>query len=354
MKKILQIIAGGDPGGGTTHTLQILKNLNLSYSLGLVTQKDSYLLKKSKSIRNIKCYGLDFMNPLNIFSLASLRRVCGVFNPDLVHIHGLRAGYFYYFSNVGLRYIYSVHGYHFLQNNIIAFNLKRCLERKIALCANYVILVSLADKRIATKYNLLPMGRNYSVVYYGMKIYTLKKASAISRNIAFIGRLVKQKDPLFFLDVVEKLPGYKVTVVGGGELEEKTRTESKRRGLNINFTGFLSHEEVLKVLPKFSAIVMTSRWEGLPIMAIESMLSGVPLVAINVGGLNEIIQNNHSGLLVESRSPADVASAIRRLDNDRKLRVKIILNAKKHIKMQFSEDKMIRKIYKIYNRCLYS
>src|SRR5215204_665001 len=93
--RILQIVADGSPGGGASHVLDILGGLSNVYSLGLVTQANSYLLTKASSL-GVECFGIDFFRSrLDARVPVNLREVVRKFRPQLLHIHGGRAGFFY-------------------------------------------------------------------------------------------------------------------------------------------------------------------------------------------------------------------------------------------------------------------
>jgi glycosyltransferase involved in cell wall biosynthesis len=94
---------------------------------------------------------------------------------------------------------------------------------------------------------------------------------------------------------------------------------------------------------------MTSRWEGLPILPMEAMRAGVPLVATRVAGMGEVIEDGVSGLLVDSRRPEDIAQAVRRVSEDGQLRQRIVEAGRRRVRELFSEDQMIRAVEDVYN-----
>ena len=57
-------------------------------------------------------------------------------------------------------------------------------------------------------------------------------------------------------------------------------------------------------------VVLSSRWEGLPVVVMEALAAGVPVVATAVGGVADLVRPGHNGLLVDGRSPDDLAAAI--------------------------------------------
>ncbi len=124
----------------------------------------------------------------------------------------------------------------------------------------------------------------------------------------------------------------------------------RRRLFNVRMLGALPHSELLEALPGFGVVVMTSRWEGLPILPLEAMWLGVPVVAANVGALDEIIEHEKSSLLVDSRSPEDFVRAVERLAKDTELRERIVKSARDRIRSHFSEKRMLADIWTLYQR----
>ena len=114
--------------------------------------------------------------------------------------------------------------------------------------------------------------------------------------------------------------------------------------------GPLPHDRTLEVLSTLGVLVMTSRWEGLPILALEAMCAEVPIVATAVGGLPEIIEDGRSGMLVGTRSPDEIAAAVRRVTEDQEFRKLIIRNARERVQTLFSEDRMLAEIQKVYEQ----
>jgi glycosyltransferase involved in cell wall biosynthesis len=192
------------------------------------------------------------------------------------------------------------------------------------------------------------------VIHNGIPIPSSPKATAGStRRIGFLGRLEPQKDPLLFLDVVEQLPGIEATMVGGGSLEVRVRREIDLRKLtSVRTLGALAHDAALETLSGFTVLVFTSRWEGFPLSALEGMALGVPVVATNVGGLSEVIKDGESGILVDSRSPEVIASAVRKVLEDKPLRERIIAEGRRRVQEHFSEDRMLSEIRRVYSSLL--
>ncbi|MEX0830731.1 MAG: glycosyltransferase [Nitrospirales bacterium] len=349
--RVLEIVADGSPGGGTTHVLQILKGLHDFASFELVAQAGSHLLQQAQEL-GVSCHGLDFFHSrLNPIIPIQLRRICSSIQPHVVHIHGGRAGFFYSMAYKDLPTLYTVHGFHFLHKPLVLRWLALQVERFIFHRARRIIFVSQHDVALARNLGLLQKGKPHELIYNGIAFHDIPPSDCLRlRHIGFIGRLEPQKDPILFLDTLGQLPEYSATIVGTGSLNALVRKEIRRRGLTkrVRMLGALSQSETLKVISMLSVVVLSSRWEGLPLTALESMRMGVPVVGMNVSGMSEIIENGKDGVLINQRSGESLANGVKRVTEDFSLRASIIQNARSKIKEKFSEEQMLRSLRRVY------
>ncbi|MGB9642524.1 MAG: glycosyltransferase, partial [Candidatus Ratteibacteria bacterium] len=101
----------------------------------------------------------------------------------------------------------------------------------------------------------------------------------------------------------------------------------------------------------FDIVVIPSLWEGFPVIALEAMACGKPIIATKVGDLPEILQHRISGLLVEPGNPQDLANSILMLAADHNMRIQMGNNAKNQVE-KFSATDMVKKYSEIYNRLI--
>jgi glycosyltransferase involved in cell wall biosynthesis len=134
-------------------------------------------------------------------------------------------------------------------------------------------------------------------------------------NVCFSGRLVPVKRVEVFVAaarlVCDAYPGrYRFYVLGDGPLRAplEDQAEQLHLGSDCVFTGFLS--EALPVLRRMAALVLTSDHEGTPMVALEALALGVPVVAHAVGGLVPLLESVAQAQLVSTQDPAGIASAI--------------------------------------------
>jgi glycosyltransferase involved in cell wall biosynthesis len=117
-------------------------------------------------------------------------------------------------------------------------------------------------------------------------------------------------------------------------------------GDRLFFAGYRT--DVAELLPEISLSVLPSHTEGLPNAILESMAAGVPVVATNVGGVPELIENGVNGLLVPPHDPRALSAAICRLLADPALAAGMATAAKRDARERFSVERMVRETEELY------
>jgi glycosyltransferase involved in cell wall biosynthesis len=138
--------------------------------------------------------------------------------------------------------------------------------------------------------------------------------------IGFVGHLVEQKRPDQALEVLARVleGGHRVhlVVAGDGPLRPDLEAEARRRGLAAAVT-FLGHRpDVEWVFGGVELMLLTSDAEGIPGVAIESLMAGCPVVSYPVGGVDEVVDDDVTGVLLASHDPGPMAEAVVRLLDD--------------------------------------
>ncbi len=132
--------------------------------------------------------------------------------------------------------------------------------------------------------------------------------------IGSIGRLTNQKGYAYLLDavplVLEQIPNAHFIIIGEGEnrkiLEQQAR--DLRVSEHVTFTG--QQEQVMPLLRKMDIFVLPSLYEGFPTVLLESIASGVPVIATDIPGTNELIKHKENGWLVPPMNSQALAMAI--------------------------------------------
>jgi glycosyltransferase involved in cell wall biosynthesis len=132
--------------------------------------------------------------------------------------------------------------------------------------------------------------------------------------IGFVGHLVDQKRPDQALEVLarslERDCRVHLVVAGDGPLRPDLEGEVRRRGLDRSVT-FLGHRpDVEWVFGGVELMLLTSDAEGIPGVAIESLMAGCPVISFPVGGVREVVDDGVTGVVLANHDPACMAEAV--------------------------------------------
>jgi glycosyltransferase involved in cell wall biosynthesis len=142
-----------------------------------------------------------------------------------------------------------------------------------------------------------------------------RRPAAGKVRLAFIGRHDRQKGVDVLLDTIERfaLPNIHFDIVGARVLNPAdSRAEPNRP--NVTFHGWLSRAETIELLANVDGVVMPSRWDAAPIVALEAMRAGLPVIGSNRGALPEIIQHGVGGYIFDLDDADALGRLLERLD----------------------------------------
>lgn len=157
------------------------------------------------------------------------------------------------------------------------------------------------------------------VVHCGIEPSTFPAPTPLADGplkLVSIGRFSEQKGQLVLIsamaDVIRKRPDATLQLVGDGEMRDLIEAEISRHGLsgNIELTGWLSEADVRARLADAHALVMPSFAEGLPMVIMEAMAAGRPVIGTYIAGIPELVRPGETGWLVPAGDSAALASAI--------------------------------------------
>lgn len=142
----------------------------------------------------------------------------------------------------------------------------------------------------------------------------------------------------------------KFILAGKGELERRLREKVNKEGLQDKFLflGHVNRKELVRLYQNATIFVLPSHYEGLPTVLLEAMACGLPVVATDVSGNKEVVEDGKNGLLVPPKSPHMMAEAISTLIEDEELRMKLGKNARKTIEEKFTWDVVTDNVFTAY------
>ncbi len=256
--------------------------------------------------------------PMAEMSTKELSRVIREQKPDLIHAHDMRASFFSALCCGSIPLVSHIH------NN--AYDARGLSPKTIAYLlagfkAKHILWVSNSSYE-GYAFHRLFAGKS-SVLYNIIdteQIFQKKEAdeTVYDYDLIYVGRLTYQKDPQRLMRLCARLkerkPDLKAAIVGTGELEGEVKELCVQLGIqdNVAFLGFQSNP--IKMVHDSKAMILTSRWEGTPMCALEAMALGTPVVSTPSDGMKDLIDSGRNGYLTDD--DAIMADNLLRIIND--------------------------------------
>lgn len=172
--------------------------------------------------------------------------------------------------------------------------------------------------------------------------------------VAVIGRLQPQKDHSNFLSaanrVAQACPSVHFLIVGQGDLEHDLRTQAQSFGLTphrLTFTGVI--RDMPRLLAAVDIVVISSAWEGLPVILLEAMAMARPVASTSVGGIPGVVHDKENALLVPPGDPNALASVIKQLSDAPDMRSRFGRAARQAMLARKSGNDMISQTFAFYS-----
>jgi glycosyltransferase involved in cell wall biosynthesis len=263
-----------------------------------------------------------------------IRREIMKVRPDIIHVQGI--GKYYSFpilKECSNPVILTVHGIIHQESKSWRGLLGkyrgyvgRHLEKNMLNRAKYLIAVSPYVKR-----TIAPMtAGDISVIYNSLdEIFFSINKNEVPNRILFVGGIEERKGLHVLIDAIaaikQTIPAIKLHIVGGirkASYYNDLLDQIVNLGLqdSIVFKNHLSNSELMQEYSEAALFVLPSKEESLGVVLLEAMATGTPIVASNIGGIPDIIEDGQNGYLVNYGDSQAMASSIIKLLSDDKLR----------------------------------
>ena len=260
------------------------------------------------------------------------------FKPDIVHLHSSKAGVLGRMIFPKSKILYTVHGFDSVR---IAHRRFLPIEKILQKRCSAIVGVSQYDERNLRAENIT---HNVRVVYNGIhKLPSLLKDN-LPNNVNYrsrvicIARLSPPKNIKLFLQVAERLPNYLFVWIGNQQVYEGDCPD------NVIFMGNIPNAGAY--IEFADVFFLPSNYEGLPIVILEALSFGKPVVASNVGGISEILDGKN-GFAVDNNAEK-MADKITSVLENKELYNKVCDNALKTYYDKFTVKEMVKNYMKIY------
>jgi glycosyltransferase involved in cell wall biosynthesis len=177
----------------------------------------------------------------------------------------------------------------------------------------------------------------------------IKATNSNADYYCYVGRLSSEKGVELLLKAASELPDYMLKIVGTGPLENSLKSANKNK--HIKFLGYKTGEELKSIISGSRFLVVPSNWfENNPLIIIEALCMGVPVLGSNIGGIPELIKDGYNGLLFEPDNIRELTDKINLLwrEQNKFDRHEIACRAV----VDFKSDTYYEALIKLYNSLL--
>ena len=174
--------------------------------------------------------------------------------------------------------------------------------------------------------------------------------------IGFLGQLISRKNVFAILDIFNKIhnKGIKaeLRIIGDGDQRAELQNYacSLASSMDIHFLGYCDNR--LEQLQQFDLFVMTSTLEGIPRCLMEAMAMKIPVAAFNISGIDQLIKDNHSGLLAKLGDQLTLEKHWLTLISDNDLRTQLADNAFEFIYQNYAAQRMANEYSQLFNNLM--
>jgi glycosyltransferase involved in cell wall biosynthesis len=307
----------------------------------------------------------------DLAAVRALYRILRERRPDVFHSHTSKAGTTGRIAallrgrNRPAAVVHTYHG-HVLKGYFDPGRerLFRLVERFLAHATDALVAVS--DE---VRDDLVELGvarfEKFAVVPYGFdldaRIDSSSGTRAVKRaeaglgdtfTIGWAGRLTDIKRPLDLIRVLAAVPGATLVLAGDGDLRYVTEALARELSVSdrVRFLGYVG--DLGSWYAAFDAFLLTSENEGAPVVAIEALAAGVPVVATAAGGTGAVVDDRETGYLAPIGDVAALAGHLRTLRDDATLRTKMGAEGARRMRERFAIERMVGDIERLYEEII--
>ena len=359
--KILYVITSLGLGGAEKLLLDYVKRLNQEkYSFYICCFRDKPDDLIGEISKYAEVFNFKIRNKFNPIVIPHLIKLINQIQPDIIHTHLFQPRFYttvaHLFSKKSVLFTHKHNNVNIKEHNVFIF-----FEMLSIIFNQKVIAISQSVKQSLIKYEFIPE-KKIIVIHNGIDNQkfndTINKTKILNEKKIIIGtvcRLERQKGLKYLLlamkIILTKFPEAKLEIIGDGTLLNELQELSKKLGISNSVIFFGKFTDVKPFYNRMDVFVLPSLYEGFGIVLLEAMASGVPVIASNVDGIKEVIQDDINGILVQPRNPEAIAIALTRLIENHQLYNQLVEEGLKRARV-FDIHEHLMKLDNLYSSLL--
>jgi glycosyltransferase involved in cell wall biosynthesis len=351
--KVLHVIARMNVGGTARYVSELVANIpDSKLATGFVqgSEVEDPAVSQLPVVRT-KHLGRKISLVNDYKAWYELRAVVRECKPEIIHSHTFKAGLIGRLVPGKHKHIHTFHGHLFEDNSFSRLEKKiiTLVEKWLAPHADVLVSVGLNVGKELREAGI-GVRQKWVSIAPGVEALTLTDKSEARKSIGvnekgilvgWMARMTSVKNPKLLLEVASRLPDVNFVMAGGGDLLETIKSNAPE---NVKVIGWADAATFWSAV---DIAISTSDNEGMPVALIEAQLSGVPVIATNVGSNSEVIEDQVTGLIT-SKSVDALVSAIKRFISLPDLIENMGDKGTKRAGNEFSLEKMIQSHEDLY------
>lgn len=344
---ILHISRTMDIGGAERIVYQLATDLKDEFNQVHVASTGGLWEEKlaENGIQHHRILDVDRKQPATVFKiLASLSKIIKENEITLVHTHHRMAAFYIRLLQMRhptLIHVYTAHNVFKDKLPLYKFALGKAHAIAVGEAVNENLKADVGIKETTVIYNGVLMKESQDTVSEIVQTPGVR--------IGCIARLSEQKGLSYLIQAMSLVinPNVSLFLVGDGELRNDLMNQTKELNLEerIHFLGYRS--DVVECINSFDFLVSSSLYEGLALNVIETFMNGKTIVATDIPGIKEIV-NDDNGILVPVKNSKAIARAIDKLSEEDRLREKLAKQARLDYELKYSYSAFINSYKQFY------
>jgi glycosyltransferase involved in cell wall biosynthesis len=362
MPKVLFVIARLNKGGTAQYIGELTQQLpKHGYQVLIATgfvqgQEIEDEITRKLPIKRINNLGRKVDPIKDLKSRAELKNLINEFKPDLIYSHTFKAGAITRSIKTEIPIIHAFHGHLLDEPELAGIKVKvaTAIERKLAPKAKFLVTVG---KQVSDDLIKEGVGRKSQYISIAPGVRPLKlerkskarKALDIEKEkrpiIVWLARVVAVKGPEKVIELAKAIPEARFLMAGGGDRFDQIKAKAPE---NLSLVGWQPASRMWSVA---DIAISTSANEGMPVALIEAQLAGIPVIALNAGAVNEVIEHKKSGFIFNNFDK-NYISTLENLTKRRLLRIKLGRYGKRRAKKEFDPGRLVQDHLKLFKKAI--